>query len=101
MQDIQVLIDQINDNLYLKKALVNPLINSKKFSTEEEAMQVLSTYPYVYLNSRINLMLNEINEAQTAGDTDALYRLEHNLTMDGSGNLVSLYDMTPFTPPSE
>lgn len=101
MQDIQVLIDQINDNLYLKKALVNPLINSKKISTEEEAMQVLSTYPYVYLNSRINLMLNEINEAQTAGDTDALYRLEHNLTLDGSGKLINLYDMTPFTPPSE
>ena len=101
MQDIQVLIDQINDNLYLKKALVNPLINSKKISTEEEAMQVLSTYPYEYLNSRINLMLNEINESQTAGDTDALYRLEHNLTVDGDGNLVNLYDMTPFTPPSE
>ena len=88
------LISQINSNFYLKKALVNPLLNSNVAATEDDAMFILSLHSEEDLQRKVDYMLNQISIAEQNGDTDALFRLEHNLRM--IGDVLYNFDGTKF-----
>lgn len=93
------LIEQINSNVYLKKALVNPLLNSQVSYTEEDAMNFLSLYSEEELQNKVDYMMGEISKAQEIGDTDALFRLEHNLFQ--RGDVFVHFDGSPYIPTSQ